>query len=83
MNSKELKKDKLYLCEIEYDITTDTGTPLHVSELLVGYMRASSEEDFFFGCSFSHYKGSMTGGDMMNLTLKEFSEQVKSVREIA
>ena len=50
MNSKELKKNKLYLCELEYDVIVDETKKVHVSEWIVGYLRGKDEEDFFFGC---------------------------------
>ena len=84
MNGKELKKDKLYLCDIEWTYEdSNTGETVLVKEKLVGFVRDNSEEDFFFGCTFGLYKGRMCGGDSMNMSLEEFNDQVKSVKEIA
>lgn len=81
--SKELKKNKLYLCELEYDVIVDETKKVHVSGWIVGYLRGKNEEDFFFGSYYEIYNGKMTGGETMNMTLKEFNDQVKSVKEIA
>ena len=48
---------------------------------LVGYV-VGKDDDFFFGATFSMWKGKMTGGDTMHLTLERFGEWVKSIKEI-
>ena len=48
---------------------------------LVGYV-VGKDDDFFFGSTFCLWKGKMTGGDTMHLSLKQFGEWVKSVKEI-
>ena len=48
---------------------------------LVGYV-VGKDDDFFFGATFCMYKGKMTRGDTIHLTLEQFGEWVKSVKEI-
>lgn len=79
--SKELKKNKLYLLELEYTFEDENGKEETAHDNLVGYV-VGKDDDFFFGVNFCMYKGKMTGGDTMHLTLEQFGEWVKSVKEI-
>jgi len=79
--TKELKKNKLYLLELEYTYESEGGGQETAHDNLVGYV-VGKEDDFFFGATFCMYKGKMTGGDTMHLNLKQFGEWVKSIKEI-
>ena len=79
--TKELKKNKLYLLELEYTYESEGGGQETAHDNLVGYV-VEKEDDFFFGATFCMYKGKMTGGDTMRLDLKRFGEWVKSIKEI-
>ncbi len=79
--TKELKKNKLYLLELEYTYETENGEQETAHDNLVGYV-VGKEDDFFFGANFCMWKGKMTGGDTMHLDLKQFGEWVKSIKEI-
>ena len=79
--TKELKKNKLYLLELEYTYENEDGTEGVAHDNLVGYV-VGKDDDFFFGANFCMYKGKMTGGDTMHLSLEQFGEWVKSVKEI-
>ena len=79
--TKELKKNKLYLLELEYTYETENGEQETAHDNLVGYV-VGKEDDFFFGASFCMWDGKMTGGDIMHLDLKQFGEWVKSIKEI-
>lgn len=78
---KELKKNKLYLLELEYTFEDENGKEETAHDNLVGYV-VGKDDDFFFGATFSMWKGKMTGGDTMHLTLERFGEWVKSIKEI-
>ena len=81
--SKELKKDKLYLLEIEYVIEDEEGSKCTVKSLLVGYV-IGEEEQFFYGSVYDRLDdGGITGGDTMYLSIWEFDDWVKSIKEIA
>ena len=79
--TKELKKNKLYLLELEYTFETDDGEQGTAHDNLVGYV-VGKEDDFFFGATFCMWQGEMTGGDTMHLNLKQFGAWVKSIKEI-
>lgn len=79
--TKELKKNKLYLLELEYTYESDQGTVETAHDNLVGYV-VGKEDDFFFGATFCMWKGEMTGGDTIHLDLKQFGEWVKHIKEI-
>ncbi len=79
--TKELKKNKLYLLELEYTYETENGEQETAHDNLVGYV-VGKEDDFFFGANFCMWDGKMTGGDTMHLDLKQFGEWVKSIKEI-
>lgn len=79
--TKELKKNKLYLLELEYTYESENGEQETAHDNLVGYV-VGKDDDFFFGATFCMWKGKMTGGDTMHLDLKRFGEWVKSIKEI-
>lgn len=79
--TKELKKNKLYLLELEYTYESENGEQETAHDNLVGYV-VGKEDDFFFGATFCMWKGEITGGDTMHLDLKRFGEWVKSIKEI-
>ena len=79
--TKELKKNKLYLLQLEYTYECEDGSIGVANDNLVGYL-VGKDDDFFFGSNFSMWKGKMTGGDTMHLSLKQFGEWVKSIKEI-
>lgn len=79
--TKELKKNKLYLLELEYTYETENGEQETAHDNLVGYV-VGKEDDFFFRATFCMWDGKMTGGDTMHLDLKQFGEWVKSIKEI-
>lgn len=81
--SKELKKEKLYLLEIEYELESEEGIKSTVKSLLVGYV-IGKEDAFFYGSVFDKLEdGGITGGDTMYLSVYEFEDWVKSIKEIA
>ena len=79
--TKELKKNKLYLLELEYTYENENGVEEVAHDHLVGYV-VGKDDEFFFGSTFCLWKGKMTGGDTMHLSLKQFGEWVKSIKEI-
>ena len=79
--TKELKKNKLYLLELEYTYKNESGRNLTAHDYLVGYV-VGKKDDFFFGSVFDMWRGHLTGGDTMHLDLKRFGEWVKSIKEI-
>lgn len=79
--TKKLKKNKLYLLELEYTYKSD-GRKCTSHGYLFGYV-VGKEDDFFFGAYMERYRGKVTGGDTMHLDLKQFGEWVKSIKEIA
>ena len=80
--TKKLKKDSLYILELEYELTTDKGDAFMVRDNVVGYVRGT-EEEFFFGVCFSQEEdGRWSGGDTMTLSVHDFNEMVKSFREL-
>lgn len=80
--SKELKRDKLYICDIEYDYELESGIKGIAQEKLIGYVKGT-EDCFFYGSSYCKENNRYYGGDTMSLTLKQFGEWVKSIKEIA
>ena len=82
MNSNELRRDKLYLLELEYTIETDTGKIIPVQEKCVGYI-TGCPQIFFYGAVFHVEERHYEGGDTVEMTKAEFDEWVKSVKEIA
>lgn len=80
--SKELKRDKLYICDIEYDYELESGRKEIAKEKLVGYIQGT-EDCFFYGSTYCKENNRYYGGETMILTLKQFEEQVKSIKEIA
>lgn len=73
--SKELKKDRLYVLELEYDFMPEGGTA-------VGYVRGT-EKDFFYGSYFTRMDdGTWCGGDTIHLSVQVFNQMVKSFREL-
>ena len=80
--TKKLKKDSLYILELEYELTTDKGDAFMVRDNVVGYVRGT-EEEFFFGVCFSQEEdGRWSGGDTMTLSVHDFNEMVKSFRKL-
>lgn len=79
--TKKLKKNKLYLLELEYTYETENGEQETAHDNLVGYV-VGKEDDFFFGANFCMWDGKMTGGDTMHLDRKRFGEWVKIIKEI-
>ena len=78
--TKKLKKDSLYILELEYELTIDKGDAFMVRDN--GYVRGT-EEEFFFGVCFSQEEdGRWSGGDTMTLSVHDFNELVKSFREL-
>lgn len=67
--------------ELEYTFENENGQEETAHDNLVGYV-VGKDDDFFFGATFSMWKGKMTGGDTMHLTLERFGEWVKSIKEI-
>jgi len=81
--TKELKKDKLYLLEVEYPCEREDGSISIWKVLLVGYV-AGTEEEFFYGSSFDRMDdGTFRGNDTWNLSVQQFNDWVKSIKEIA
>ena len=80
--NKELKRDKLYICDIEYDYELESGRKGIAKEKLIGYVNGK-EDLFFYGSTYCKENNHYYGGDTMSLTLKEFEEWVKSIKEIA
>ena len=81
--SKELKKDKLYLLEVECPCEREDGTFNYWNTLLVGYV-VGTEEEFFYGSSFDRMDdGTFTGNDTWKLSAQQFNDWVKSIKEIA
>lgn len=81
--SKELDREKLYLLEIEYELESEEGIKSTVKSLLVGYV-IGKEDTFFYGSVFDKLEdGGITGGDTMYLSVYEFENWVKSIKEIA
>ena len=79
----ELKRDKLYLLEIEYGCEREDGSVFMARSLLVGFL-IGKEDNYFFGSVYDKDDdGYYGGGDTMRLTKEEFNEYVKSVKEIA
>lgn len=79
---KNLKKDKLYICDIEYEYELENGTKGIAQDKLIGYVKGT-EDCFFYGSVYSKENNRYFGGDTMGLTLKQFKEWVKTVKEIA
>lgn len=79
---KNLKKDKLYICDLEYEYELESGTKGIAQDKLIGYVKGT-EDCFFYGSSYSKENNRYFGGDTMSLTLRQFKEWVKSVKEIA
>ena len=80
--SKELKRDKLYVLELEYDLIPQGGNTERVHETAVGFIRGT-EDVFFYGAYFSKMDdGHWCGGDTLMLTVQDFNTQVKSFREL-
>lgn len=79
--TKVLKKNKLYLLELEYTYETENGEQETAHDNLVGYV-VGKEDDFFFGANFCMWDGKWTGGDTMHLDRKQFGEWVKTIKEI-
>lgn len=82
MSSKELRRDKLYLCDIEYEFEMDNGEKRTAKEKLIGYVHGT-EDCFFYGSCYSKENGRYVGGDTMSLDVKQFNDWVKSIKEIA
>ena len=81
--SKELKKDKLYLCEVEWPCEREDGSFNYYKELLIGYV-VGTEDEFFYGSTFDKMDdGTYRGGDTMSLSAEDFNNYVKSFKEIA
>ena len=80
--STELKRDKLYICDIEYEYELDTGTKGIAKEKLIGYVNGT-EDCFFYGSCYSKENDRYSGGDTISLDVKRFNEWVKSIKEIA
>jgi hypothetical protein len=80
--SKELKRDKLYLCDIEYEFEMDNGEKGTVKEKLIGYVNGT-EECFFSGSVYQKENNRYFGGDTVSLDVKQFNDWVKSIKEIA
>ena len=80
--SKELKRDKLYLCDIEYEYELDDGKKYTAKEKLVGFVNGR-EDCFFSGSCYEKENGRYFGGDTISLNAKQFNEWVKSIKEIA
>jgi hypothetical protein len=80
--SKELKKDRLYVLELEYDFMPESGNTERIKETVVGYVRGT-EKDFFYGSCFTRRDdGRWFCGETMSLSVQEFNEKVKSFREL-
>ena len=79
---KNLKKDKLYICDIEYEYELESGTKGIAQEKLIGYVKGT-KDCFFYGSVYGKEDNHCYGGETMRLTLKQFKEWVKSVKEIA
>ena len=82
MTSKELKRDKLYLIDLEYPCELDTGKTITVKEKCVGYV-IGKQDTFFFGSIFDLENGRYTGGDTFEMSVTDFNDWVKSIKEIA
>lgn len=80
--SKELKKDRLYVLELEYDFMPEGGNTERIKETVVGYVRGT-EKDFFYGSYFTRMDdGTWIGGDTIHLSVQDFNQMVKSFREL-
>lgn len=79
---KNLKKNKLYICDLEYEYELESGTKGIAQDKLIGYVKGD-KDCFFYGSSYFKENNRYYGGDTMSLTLKQFKEWVKSVKEIA
>ena len=79
---KKLKKDKLYMLDLEYEYELESGKKRIAQDKLIGYVKGT-EDCFFYGSVYSKENNRYYGGDTMDLTLKQFKEWVKSVKEIA
>ena len=53
--NKELKRDKLYICDIEYDYELESGRKGIAKEKLIGYVNGKENNHYY-------------GGDTMSLT---------------
>jgi len=82
MASKELKRDKLYLLDMEYPIEDDKGKTIMIKDKVVGYV-IGQHDRFFYGSIFSNEDGRYTGGDTVVMSVTDFNDWVKSIREIA
>jgi hypothetical protein len=82
MASKELKRDKLYLLDLEYTCELDTGNTITVREKCVGYV-IGKQDTFFYGSVFDLEGGRYTGGDTVEMSVTDFNNWVKSIKEIA
>ena len=81
--SKELKKDKLYLLEVEWPCEREDGSICIWETLLVGYV-VGTEDEFFYGSCFDRMEdGSFRGCDTWKLSVQQFNDWVKSIKEIA
>ena len=81
--SKELKKDKLYLLEVDFPAEREDGSINLWRIILVGYV-IGKEEEFFYGSTFDkNENGEYRGADTMHLSVTEFNDWVKSIKEIA
>lgn len=82
--TKELKKDKLYLLDTEYEFEDDEGRQVICHDKLVGYVLAE-DNVFFKGGIYSFQTGRSTWyyeGEM-SLTVQEFNKIVKKITVIA
>lgn len=80
--SKELKKDRLYVLELEYEWQNEDGETELYRETVVGYVKGT-EKDFFYGSSFiKNGDGRWVGGDTTYLSVYDFNQMVKSFREL-
>ena len=78
--TKELKKDKLYLLDTEYEFEDDEGRQVLCHDKLVGYVLA--EDNVFFKGGIYSFQTGYYEGEMF-LTVQEFNKIVKKITVIA
>ena len=82
MASKELKKGKLYLLNIEIPYEDNEENDVVVREWIVGYVTGEKDR-FFSGSIYSREEGNISGGDTVSLSVEQFNGWVKAIKEIA
>lgn len=82
MASKELKKGKLYLLNVEIPYEDNEGNDVVEREWIVGYVTGEKDR-FFYGSIYSREEGNISGGDIVSLSVEQFNGWVKAIKEIA